>query len=339
YAEKLLATFPKKLNKVFFTTSGSEATDLAVRIAHTYSQLWKTMVMQHGYHGHTAMGISISDYKFSGKGGTGQQANTLTAPMPDTLRGKFAFNDAEAGKYYAQQAIDIINKNQGEIGAFICEPIIGCGGQVMLPKNYWQHIYKAIRAQGGVCISDEVQVGFGRMGSTFWGFEMHNVVPDIVTIGKPMGNGHPMAAVITTTEIADAFVSGMEYFSSFGGNPVSCAIGNAVLDVIEIDNLQQNSLEIGNYFKTELQKLQNNYEQIGEVRGQGLFLGVELVTDKQTFEPNTTLATKIKESLKLNGILVGTDGPHNSVIKIKPPLCFTQQNVDEFVACFKQQFS
>ncbi len=333
YSEKLLSKFPNKLNKIFYTTSGSEATDLAIRIAQTYTQKQKILVMQNGYHGHTNMGIDISDYKFSGKGGNGQKNHILKAEMPDTLRGKYAFDDENAGKYYAQQVIDLIHTNQANISSFICEPIIGCGGQVCLPPNYWQYIYKAIRDQGGVCISDEVQVGFGRMGRTFWGFELHNVVPDIVTIGKPMGNGHPMGAVITTTEIANAFANGMEYFSSFGGNPVSCAIGKAVLEVIELDNLQENSLKVGNYFKQELKKIQPKYKQIGDIRGEGLFLGIEIVTNKETFKQNTALAKQIKERLKESGILVGTDGPKNSVIKIKPPLCFTYANVDRFVSC------
>ncbi len=331
YSEKLLAKFPEKLNKIFYTTSGSEATDLAIRIARTYTNKDKVLVMEHGYHGHTNMGINISDYKFSGKGGNGQAPFILKAEMPDTLRGKYAYNDEGAAEFYALKTIRKINANDGEIASFICEPIVGCGGQVCLPPEYLKLLYEAVRQQGGVCIADEVQVGFGRVGSAFWGFELHDVVPDIVCIGKPMGNGHPMGAVITTAEIAESFANGMEYFSSFGGNPVSCAIGLSVLNVIESDNLQKNAEQVGNYFKKELNTLQEKHKVIGEVRGEGLFLGVEIITDKATFDYNPQIAKRLKEGFKENGILVGTDGPKDSVIKIKPPLCFTKRNVDEFV--------
>ena len=215
------------------------------------------------------------------------------------------------------------------MAAFIAEPIVGCGGQVPLAKGYLKEIYSAIRKQGGVCISDEVQTGFGRLGDVFWGYEMYDVVPDIVILGKPMGNGHPIGAVVTTDEIAEAFNNGMEFFSSFGGNPVSCAIGQSVLDVIEEEQLQQNAKEVGGYYLSQLWELQQKHKFIGDVRGLGLFIGFELVKDRLTLEPDTKLAQKIKNELRDKFILVSTDGPYDNVIKSKPPLCFSKENVDE----------
>ena len=189
-----------------------------------------------------------------------------------------------------------------------------------------------IRNQGGVCISDEVQTGFGRIGTHFWGFEAQDVIPDIVVLGKPMGNGHPIGAVVTTNEIAQAFDNGMEFFSSFGGNPVSCEIGMAVLNVIEEEQLQQNALETGNYFLSLLRDLQKEFPVIGDVRGSGLFLGVEFVKDMETLEPNTELAQYLKNKLREDFILVSTDGPYDNVIKMKPPLCFNKRNAEQVVS-------
>ena len=211
---------------------------------------------------------------------------------------------------------------------------MGCGGQVPLPPGYLKRIYPEIRQQGGVCISDEVQVGFGRLGRVFWGFELQDVVPDIVILGKPMGNGHPIGAVVTTDEIASSFESGPEFFTSFGGNPVSCAIGMSVLDVIREESLQAHALEVGNYFKAELQNLQREFTSIADVRGEGLFLGIELVDSKG--KPDGILAVRIANYMKDNGVLISTDGPYNQVLKIKPPLCFTQENVDEFIRVFRK---
>ena len=222
-----------------------------------------------------------------------------------------------------------IQENAGEIACFIAEPIVGCGGQVPLAKAYLQHVYPAIRAQGGLCISDEVQVGFGRLGDTFWGFEMHDVVPDIVILGKPMGNGHPLAAVVTTDEIAASFHNGMEFFSSFGGNPVSCAIGKAVLETIEEEQLQRNAKEVGDYCKKLFKNLQQVHHCIGDIRGSGLFLGVEIINAQKL--PDTQLASEISNGLRAHHILISTDGPHNNVLKIKPPICFNKHNVETLV--------
>lgn len=326
YSEKLLSKFPNKLNKVFFVNSGSAASDLAIRMAKIHTGHKNIMVMEHGYHGHTQTAIDISDYKFSNKLGQGQKDYIIKAEIPDTYRGKYKDNNVCTGKRYAQEAI---HKIKDPIAAFISEPILGCAGQVPLASGYLKELYPKIRELGGVCISDEVQTGFGRLGEYFWGFEAHEVVPDIIIIGKPMGNGHPMGAVITTQEITDSFSKGVEFFSSFGGNPVSCAIGLAVLNVIEEEKLQENAKEIGKKYKLLLIELQNEFECIGDVRGTGLFIGVELVKDTDSLEPDNKLANFIKNELRNLNILVSTDGPFDSVIKSKPPLCFTSENAEQ----------
>lgn len=329
YSANLLKKFPASLNKVFFVNSGSAATDLALRLARNFTGKNLIAVVEHGYHGNTQAGIEISHYKFAGKGGNGVPENVVCLPIPDVYRGEFKFENA--GISYAQNAIHQMRPFEGEIAAFIAEPIVGCGGQVPLAKGYLKEIYTEIRNQGGVCISDEVQTGFGRLGDFFWGFEQHEVVPDLVILGKPMANGHPMGAVVCTNEIAEAFNNGMEFFSSFGGNPVSCAIGQAVLDVIEEEQLQQNAKLVGDYYLQELRKLQQKYGCIGDVRGSGLFIGFEFVKDRLTLEPDTKLANHVKNELRNQHVLVSTDGPFDNVIKSKPPLCFSKENVDEVV--------
>jgi len=322
YAEQLLAKLPSKFNKVFFVNSGSEANDLAIRMAKMYSRHEKIMVMEHGYHGHTQTGIDISDYKFNHPKGQGQKKNIIRTNIPNSYNGKYTGLDC--GSQYAKDTITEIHRSEEKIAAFICEPIVGCGGQIPLAKGYLSPVYEAIHAQGGICISDEVQTGFGRLGDVFWGFEHHKVQPDMVVIGKPMGNGHPMGAVITTDAISNSFEQGVEFFSSFGGNPVSCAIGKAVLNVIEAEGLQENARVCGAYYKSLFHELKNKHECIGDVRGSGLFLGIELIDN--TGKPNTNLAQYIKNELRKNHILISTDGPFDNVIKTKPPLVFNREN-------------
>jgi len=329
YAANLLNHFPKSLNKVFLVNSGSAASDLALRLSRTYTENKRIAALEHGYHGNTNSVIEISHYKFAGKGGKGATDNVLTLPVPDTYRGEFKTEDA--GSSYAQQAIEKINNSDNKIAAFIAEPVVGCGGQIPLANGYLKEVYTALRNQGGVCISDEVQTGFGRLGDVFWGYEMYDVVPDIIILGKPMGNGHPIGAVVTTNEIAEAFNNGMEFFSSFGGNPVSCVIGQAVLDVLEEEQLQQNAKTAGDYYIQQLTELKQKYECIGDVRGSGLFIGFEFVKDRLTLEPDTELAQIVKNELRNRNILISTDGPFDNVIKSKPPLCFSKQNVDELI--------
>ena len=329
YASNLLNYFPDPLNKVFLVNSGSAASDLAIRLTRTCTGKKRVAALEHGYHGNTSSSIEISHYKFARKGGKGASKKVLPLPITDTFRGEF--KEENAGFSYAQQAIRQINDSEDKIAAFIAEPIVGCGGQVPLAKGYLKEVYAAVRNQGGICISDEVQTGFGRLGDVFWGYEMYDVVPDIVILGKPMGNGHPLGAVVTTTEIAEAFNNGMEFFSSFGGNPVSCVIGQSVLDVLEEEQLQQNAKTVGDYYIQKLNELQIHHESIGDVRGSGLFIGFEFVKDRLSLEPDTELAQKVKNELRNRNILVSTDGPFDNVIKSKPPLCFTKENVDEVI--------
>jgi 4-aminobutyrate aminotransferase-like enzyme/Ser/Thr protein kinase RdoA (MazF antagonist) len=330
YAKKLLSKFPDSLNKVYFVNSGSAASDLAIRIAYEHTRLKNLMVMEHGYHGHTKITTDISDYKFSNSKGQGQKDYILKTQIPNTYRCKFNDNDNNPGKMYAKEAIEQIENSDFPIAAFISEPIVGCGGQVPLADGYLKEVYPAIRKQGGVCISDEVQTGFGRLGDHFWGFEAHNVIPDIVIIGKPMANGHPIGAVICTSEIAESFNKGVEFFSSFGGNPVSCAIGLTVLEVMEEEKLQDNAKVVGDFYKSLLLDVQKKYACIGDVRGSGLFLGVEIVKENSK-EPDTDLAQYIKNKLKERYILIGTDGPYDNVLKTKPAMCFTLENAKKVV--------
>jgi 4-aminobutyrate aminotransferase-like enzyme len=288
------------------------------------------MVLDHGYHGNTRLGIDISHYKFGRKGGKGQANYIVRAPIPDIYRGAYT-EEESAGRDYAMQARGLLEQSPVPVAAFIAEPIVGCAGQVPLARDYLKNIYPMIRKQGGLCISDEVQTGFGRVGSVFWGYELQKVVPDIVVLGKPMGNGHPLAAVVTTDAVARSFDNGMEFFSSFGGNTVSCAIGMAVLDVIEEEGLQANALHTGNHFMKLLRQLMLKYEQIGNVRGHGLFIGVEFVTDRTSKGHNGKLAGMVKNMLRDRFVLVSTDGPENNIIKMKPPLCFTAENAQTVV--------
>ena len=334
YAKRLSATFPDELSVVFLTNSGTEANDLALRIAKTYTQANDIIVVDHAYHGNSPTMIELSPYKFDGKGGRGRPAHIQVAEIPDDYRGRFRKDDPEAGVRYAedlQRAIAAIHARGEKPAAFYCESVLGCGGQVVLPAGYLQAAYTHARAAGAVCIADEVQVGFGRAGKHFWAFEDQLVVPDIVTMGKPICNGHPMGAVVTRPEIAQAFITGMEYFNTFAGNPVSCSMALAVLDVIEQEKLQENAEHVGNFLLAGLNALKQNHAWIGDVRGMGLFIGVELVSDRQTQVPATAEANKVIEFLKAHRILLSTDGPYDNVLKLKPPIVFSMENAKEFL--------
>ena len=331
YAERLLSKFPDTLNKVFLVNSGSAATDLALRMARMHTAREGVMVMEHGYHGNTLSGVGVSHYKFNNPKGPGKEAPILVTPMPDTYRGRYTNDNGSAGRAYAEEAAQLLHHAEAPVGAFICEPILGCGGQVPLPKGYLKNLYPSVRKQGGVCIADEVQTGFGRLGDHFWGFEAQEVVPDMVILGKPMANGHPMGAVVCTAEIAASFENGVEFFSSFGGNPVSCAIALSVLEVIEEEGLQEHAKIVGDHYKALFKELQKKYPCIGDVRGSGLFLGVELVKDT-TGEPDTELAHYIKNEMRNRHILISTDGPYDNVLKTKPPLCFSKDDASKTVA-------
>ena len=334
YAARLTATLPEPLSVCFFVCSGSEANELALRMARTHTGERDLLVLDGAYHGNTAGLIDISPYKFNGSGGSGAPAHVHILPIPDPYRGLYRGDSVENGRRYANHAKEIINKLQKEnksIAGFIGEPLLGCGGQIVPTTGFYQALFPIIRAAGGICIADEVQVGFGRVGSHMWAFETQGVVPDIVTMGKPIGNGHPLAAVVTTPQIAESFANGMEYFNTFGGNPVSCAIGLAVLDVLEEEKLQENARVVGNHLLDGLQTLQANHLLIGDVRGLGLYIGIELVRNRQTLEPADHEASYIANRMRDKGILVSTDGPLHNVLKIKPPLVFTQQNADQLL--------
>lgn len=342
YASRLLAKLPAPLSVVYFVCSGSEANELAMRMATTATGRKNMVVLDWAYHGNTSGLVDISPYKFNRKGGAGCPDHVRIAPLPDPYRGQHKGYDEGAGLAYAkgvQASVEetITDTGQGP-AAFIAESIAGVGGQVIYPKGFLKHAYEAVRRSGGLCIADEVQVGFGRVGSHMWAFEQQGVVPDIVTLGKPIGNGHPMAAVVTTQEIASAFANGMEYFNSFGGNPVSCAVGMAVLDVIEQENLQQHAEEVGRYLISSLRELQGRYDLVGDVRGTGLFVGVELVEDHETLAPASRAADAVVQYAREHGVLLSTDGPFENVIKIKPPMVFGYAEADKLVGTLDRAF-
>jgi 4-aminobutyrate aminotransferase-like enzyme/Ser/Thr protein kinase RdoA (MazF antagonist) len=335
YAERLTALLPDSLRVCYFVNSGSEANELALRLARTHTGREDVIVLEHAYHGHTSTLIDISPYKFDGPGGRGRKPWVHVAPIADDYRGVYRRGELELGKKYAAHIGEILSdcKKKGQrVAAYIAETLPSVAGQIVFPANYLAEVYKFVRADGGVCIADEVQVGFGRLGTHFWGFGTQGVVPDIVVFGKPMGNAFPLAAVVTTREIAASFANGMEFFSTFGGNPVACAAGLAVLDVLRDENLQQNALTVGTQWIRELRELQAKHPLIGDVRGLGLFLGIDLVTNRETHAPATRQASYVVNRLREEGILAGTDGPHHNVLKLRPPLCFTAADAGRFTS-------
>ncbi len=337
-AQELLETLPPELSVLHFVNSGSEANELAIRMAKVYTEEKDVIASEVGYHGNTNMTVDISSYKFDGKGGKGAPEHTHIFPLPDTFRGKYrGENTSELYADEVKKQIEVVHKKGRGVAAFIIEPIISCGGQIELPKNFLSKAYKHIRDMGGLCISDEVQTGCGRMGKTFWGFQLYNVIPDIVTIGKPLGNGHPVAAVACTQEVADKFANGMEYFNTFGGNPVSCAIATEVLRTVKREKLQERALFVGDYLKEELQKLASEFPIIGDVRGQGLFMGIELVDSKMN--PLAAQTDYLANRMKEYSILMSTDGPDHNVLKIKPPIVFNKDNADELLLYLKKILS
>lgn len=334
YAEELLKTFPPELSVVHFVNSGSEANELALRMMETMTNQRDVIAVDVGYHGNTGATIDISSYKFDSPGGTGRPTGTHIVPMPDTYRGAHNEEQEAGAKYanYIKEKIEELHTQGRGVKGFICESILSCGGQIPLPAGYLKEAYRHVRAAGGLCVADEVQVGFGRVGSHFWGFQLQGVVPDIVTLGKPIGNGHPLAAVVTTAAVADAFANGMEYFNTFGGNPVSCAIGRSVLQVIKDEKLQQRALEIGTYLTACLTELQGQHPIIGDIRGTGLFQGMELVSDSTLLTPAADQCSYLANRMRQRGYLMSTDGPHHNVIKIKPPMCITRQDITDLAA-------
>jgi 4-aminobutyrate aminotransferase-like enzyme/Ser/Thr protein kinase RdoA (MazF antagonist) len=335
YAARLCALLPEPLRVCYFVNSGSEANELALRLARARTRSRNTIVIDAGYHGNTSGLVDISPYKFNGPGGAGVPEHVIVVPTPDLYRGLYREAEPETGTRYAAHVADAareFERRNGHAGTFIAESMLSCAGQIPLPEGYLREAYRHVREAGGVCIADEVQVGFGRVGTHTWAFQTQGVIPDIVTMGKPIGNGHPLGAVVTTEEIAAAFANGMEYFNTFGGNPVSCAIGMAVLDVMEADELQPHARRVGSHLLKALGGLQSTRPLVGDVRGLGLFVGVELVRDKATLVPAGEEATYVANRMRDGGVLVGTDGPFHNVLKIKPPMVFSEADANQLVA-------
>src|SRR5258707_11363068 len=334
YAERLTRLLPEPLRVCFFVNSGSEANELALRLARAHTGREDIIVLEHAYHGHTNTLIDISPYKFDGPGGRGKKPWVHVAPLADDYRGAYRRGDKQAGAKYARHVAEILDRTRADgrgVAAFIAETLPSVGGQIVPPPNYLAEVSRNARGAGAVFIGDDMQVGLGRVGTHFWGFETQGVVPDIVVLGKPIGNGFPLAAVVTSKEIAASFANGMEFFSTFGGNPVACAAGLAGLDVVRHEALHDPALRLGQDWVTELKKLQACHRLIGDVRGSGLFLGIDLVRDRDTLEPATGEADYVVNRLRDCGILAGTDGPRHNVIKLRPPPIFSESDADLFV--------
>ena len=339
YAAELAATFPSPLEICFFTASGSEANELALRLARARTGHRDLVVMEAAYHGHTSTLVDISPYKHAGPGGGGAPDWVHTSPIPDVYRGRHKASDPRAGLNYAGDVgavLDTIQRQGRGLCGYIAETCPSVGGQIIMPPGFLQEVYRLVRAAGGVCIADEVQTGFGRIGAHFWAFQAHDVVPDIVVLGKPIANGYPMGAVITTREIAESFDNGMEFFSTFGGSTAACAAGLATLRVTRDDGLQAHALAVGARLLEGLRGLQAKHELIGDVRGSGLFVGVELVRDRESLAPATDEAAAVVLRMRELGVLVGTDGPHHNVIKIRGPMPLTERDAGLIVSALEQ---
>jgi alanine-glyoxylate transaminase / (R)-3-amino-2-methylpropionate-pyruvate transaminase len=322
YAKELAAKMPGNLKVCYFVNSGSEANDLALLMARAFTGNYDALALRNAYHGGSPSTMALTSHhtwKFNVPHSFGVQH----ARMPDLYRGQWGSDDPEAGRKYAEDVGELIRYGtSGRVAAFIAESIQGVGGAVVFPDGYLKHAYEHVRAAGGLCIADEVQTGFGRTGTHFWGFETQGVVPDIVTMAKGIGNGCPLAAVVTTPEIA-ATIASRIHFNTFGGNPVSMAQGRAVLRVIEQEGLQANSLQIGEQLKTGFRRMAEKRDLIGDVRGLGLMLGVELVKDRKTKEPAKEACAEVFERCKDMGLLIGKGGLNGNTLRIKPPMCLT----------------
>jgi 4-aminobutyrate aminotransferase-like enzyme/Ser/Thr protein kinase RdoA (MazF antagonist) len=339
YAERLTARLPAPLRVCFFVNSGSEANELALRLARAHTRREGVVVLEHAYHGHTGTLIDVSPYKFDGPGGRGRKPWVHVAALPDDYRGPHRREHEGAGERYARELREQLRRLDAEgrpPAAYLVETIPSVAGQVVLPAGYLARAYDAARAVGAVCMADEVQTGFARVGTHIWAFEAHGVVPDVLVLGKPIGNGFPLGAVITSEAIAASFDDGMEFFSTFGGNPVACAAGLAVLEVVEEEGLQERAARVGGYLADRLRELQRRQPLIGDVRGSGLFLGVDLVRDRETRAPATAQADYVVNRLRELGLLTGSDGPAHNVLKLRPPLVFGERDADLFVSALDE---
>jgi 4-aminobutyrate aminotransferase-like enzyme len=334
YAERLTALLPEHLEVCYFVNSGSEANELALRLARTATGRPDVATVEVAYHGNTQRLVEVSPYKFDGPGGAGRGDDVHVVPLPDGYRGRHRGADRATADAYLAEAGEVLAVAAGTgraPGALIAEAIPSVAGQVVPPEGWLAGLFDAGRAVGAVPIADEVQVGFGRIGVDWWAFGAQGAIPDIVTMGKPIGNGHPLGAVVTTRAIADAFANGMEYFNTFGGNPVSAAIGLAVLDVVEEEGLREHARVTGERLRAGFLELATRHEAIGDVRGMGLFVGLELVRDRETREPDADLARDLANRAAERGVLLSTDGPFHNVMKIKPPLVFSDSDAGRLV--------
>lgn len=341
YAEKLASLMPDELEVCFFTCTGSEAIDLAIRLARNYTKNQGVVVMENSYHGNTTLVDELST--IAHPSASHRAAHVVAVEPPNTYRGPYRAGEHDKlGQKYADLVSDaadeLISKGQG-VAAFLCDTIFDTQGTLEAPKDYFQKVYQDIRAKGGLCIADEVQAGLCRTGN-WWGFEEYGVVPDIVVLGKPLGDGHPLAAVVVRKKIVEAFTADNKfYFNTFAGNPVSSAVGHKVLEICEQQSLGKNCQDIGAYLKSVLNKLSTKHTIIGDVRGHGLFLGVELVHDRRTKAPAADIARLIPDAMKTKGVLVGMTGRYGNVLKVRPPLVFTKKDADFLLKALDQVLS
>jgi alanine-glyoxylate transaminase / (R)-3-amino-2-methylpropionate-pyruvate transaminase len=327
YAQALATKMPGDLKVCYFVNSGSEANDLALLMARAYTGNYDVIALRNAYHGGNAATMGLTAHR-TWKFNVPHNFGMHHAIVPDPYRGLWGREDDDAGKNYADDVKNLLDfATSGQVAAFIAESIQGVGGCVVFPDGYLKHVYEHVRAAGGLCIADEVQTGFGRTGTHYWGFETQGVIPDIVTMAKGIGNGSPLGAVVTTPKIA-ATLTQRIHFNTFGGNPVVCAQGMAVLEVIEREKLQGNSLTIGNRLFAGLNQLKEKYKLIGDVRGKGLLVGIELVKDRQSKEPAKEECAQILEACKEMGLLLGKGGLWGQTIRFSPPMCVNEQDAD-----------